>query len=106
MNLVSAAPPRILMVSAPTDVAGGKLHVVPFQGVGSEGGLGIWMPSDRFFWAGDYVQSADRPSMYLRDVARTLGAAGIRPERVAAQHLALTAWSPLEKLVRISDDDE
>lgn len=91
--------PRIRGVGEATDLAEGALRLVPIGGVGSEGALMAWVPGADFLWAGDYVQLADRPTMYAEEVLAAARREGIRPGRVAAQHLPLTPW---EKVVRVN----
>lgn len=84
-------------IDQPTSLAGGAIQVVPLQGAGSEGGLGVWIPGERFLWAGDYVQVVDRPSLYGREMIGTARAAGIEPVRFGAQHVGVADWSTLLK---------
>lgn len=93
------ALPGIRVVNSSTAMAGGAIRLIPLEGVGSEGALGAWLPGERFFWASDYFQRLDRPTLYAREIARTLADAGITPERIAAQHLPLTAWSTVTTLL-------
>ncbi|NOT09527.1 MAG: hypothetical protein HOP28_15155 [Gemmatimonadales bacterium] len=89
---------RLRLIDAPTDLAGGAVRVVPLEGLGTEGALAVYVPGEKFLWAGDYLQNASRPSLYATEVARTMRARGIAPERTAAQHLPLTLWSVIERL--------
>lgn len=82
-------------IDGPTELAGGAIRVVPLQGVGSEGGLGAWIPGEKFWWAGDYVQRLDQPTLYGREMIGTVRAAGVEPERFGAQHVGLADWSRL-----------
>jgi len=84
-------------VDQPTELAGGALKVVPLQGVGSEGGLGVWIPGEKFWWAGDYVQRLDQPTLYGREMIGTVRSAGATPERFGAQHVGLADWARLLK---------
>ena len=88
---------RFRPIDQPTDLAGGALRVVPLQGVGSEGGLGAWIPGEKFWWAGDYVQLLDQPTLYGREMIGTVRAAGATPERFGAQHVGLAEWARLLK---------
>jgi len=84
-------------VDQPTELAGGALTVVPLQGVGSEGGLGVWIPGEKFWWAGDYVQQPDKPTLYGREMIGTVRSIGATPERFGAQHVGLADWAKLLK---------
>jgi hypothetical protein len=81
-------------------LAGGKLRLYAIDGLGGEGAVMAYIEGDRFLWAGDYVQTVRRPSTYATDVWRAARHAGIRPTRVAAQHLPLTDWSTVDSLGR------
>lgn len=78
-------------------LAGGAIVVHPIRGVASEGALLVSIPGEKFVWAGDYVQRADQPTQYAREVVRTVTELGIAPDRIAAQHLPLTSWSAVIK---------
>ncbi len=82
-------------VDQPTELAAGALRVVPLQGVGSEGGLGVWIAAEKFWWAGDYVQRVDAPSLYGREMIGTVRSTGVEPVRFGAQHVGLADWSKL-----------
>lgn len=70
-------------------LAGGAITVHAMHGQSTEGAVSAWVPSDRFFWAGDYVQN-DPTSPYARDVAATIRALGLSPAKVGAQHVPVT----------------
>jgi hypothetical protein len=81
-------------------LAGGDLVVHALRGSSTELAIGVWMPNEKYFWAGDYVQgSPDSP--YARDVVRTVRALGLTPLKVGAQHIKLTDWRDLEARVII-----
>jgi hypothetical protein len=82
-------------IDQPTELAGGAIRIVPLQGVGSEGGLGVWIPGEKFWWAGDYVQRLDQPTLYGREMIGTVRSAGAAPERFGAQHVGLAEWARL-----------
>jgi len=88
---------RFRPIDQPTELAGGAIRIVPLQGVGSEGGLGVWIPGERFWWAGDYVQQLDQPSLYGREMIGTVRSAGVVPDRFGAQHVGLAEWARLLK---------
>jgi hypothetical protein len=76
-------------------LAGGDLVIHALRGTTTEGAVGAWIPSARFFWAGDYVQnSADSP--YARDIVATVRALGLSPLKVGAQHIKPIDWSELQ----------
>lgn len=77
-------------------LAGGAVVLHALQNTSTETALGAWLPSDRFLWAGDYVQpSATSP--YARDVVRTVRGLGLKPAIVGAQHLPLSDWASLDR---------
>ena len=78
--------------------ADGALTLHPIDGIGSEGALTAFIPSDRFLWASDFIQAVDEPSQYASEVWKAVQRDGLRPERTAAQHLNLTPWSKIEEL--------
>ncbi len=86
---------RFRAVDQPTELAGGAIRVVPLQGAGSEGGLGVWIPGEKFWWASDYVQQLDRPTLYGREMIGTVRSAGVEPERFGAEHVGLADWAKL-----------
>lgn len=79
-------------------LAGGDLVVHALRGTSTELALGVWMPKEQYFWAGDYVQNGDNP--YVRDVVRTVHALGIKPAKLGAQHIKLSDWSDIEGRVQ------
>jgi len=80
------------------ELAGGALTLHPIDGIGSEGALMAFMPSDRFLWASDFIQTVAEPSQYASEVWKAVQRDGLRPERTAAEHLNLTPWSKVEEL--------
>src|SRR5215472_2270934 len=80
------------------ELAGGALTLHPIDGIGSEGALMAFMPSDRFLWASDFIQTVAEPSQYASEVWKAVQRDGLRPERTAAEHLNLTPWSKIEEL--------
>ncbi|MEO8448536.1 MAG: hypothetical protein ABI647_02025 [Gemmatimonadota bacterium] len=91
-------PMRFRAVNDSLRLAGGGLVLHAIDGIGSEGALMGWLPSERFLWASDYVQTVSEPSQYASEVVSAAGRVGIRPARLAAQHLPLTEWSKVEQL--------
>jgi hypothetical protein len=77
-------------------LAGGDVVVHALHGTSTEGAVGVWIPSAKYFWAGDYVQNgADSP--YARDIVATIRKLGLVPAKIGAQHIRLTDWSDIEK---------
>lgn len=74
----------------------GALQLHAIDGIGSEGALMAWIAADKFLWAGDFIQTLAEPSAYADEVIAAVRRVKIQPERVAAQHLALTPWSKVE----------
>ncbi len=70
----------------------------PIDGVASESAIAACDQPDATLWASDYIQDATAPSMYLDEVCRAVTRVRRVPERVAAQHLALTEWDGLKRL--------
>jgi hypothetical protein len=91
---------RFRPVDGGLDLADGALRVRTIGGIGSEGAVLVWLPGDRFLWPGDYIQTTQRPTTYAAEVLRAVRREGFRPERFAAQHNELTAWSVVEALFR------
>jgi hypothetical protein len=85
-------------VSDSLRLAGGDLVAHALQGLSTEGALGVWLPAEAFFWAGDYVQSLTKPTVYGRDVVRTLDALRIAPVRFGAEHVPIGEWTALRAL--------
>lgn len=79
-------------------LAGGDVVLHVIDGPSSEGALMVWIASDRLLWASDYLQNIGEPTEYGREVLDAASRARLRPERFAAEHLALTSWSRLEAL--------
>ncbi|HEX6038370.1 hypothetical protein [Longimicrobium sp.] len=92
----ASSPLRFMAVEDSASLGGGRLRLYAINGVGSEGALMAWLPEAGFLWAGDYVQTLREPSSYAQEVMAAARRAGIRPERVAAQHLPLTPWAQVE----------
>jgi len=88
-----AARLRFVAVGDSLSLAGGLLRLLAIDGLGSEGALSAYFPSDRFLWAGDYVQNVRGPTTYAAEVIAAMARHGVAPERIAAMHLAVTPWS-------------
>lgn len=83
------------------DLANGALTLHPIDGIGSEGALMVFLPSDRFLWASDFIQRVDEPSEYASEVWQAAQRDHLHPERTAAEHLNLTPWSKIEELQKL-----
>lgn len=91
---------RFVPIDEASDQAGGNVRLIPIDGVASEVALMAYLPKDKFLWASDYIQTLDAPSQYAQEVMNAAGRSGIQPDRVAAEHLPLTAWSDVVKAQR------
>jgi hypothetical protein len=80
-------------------LAGGAIGLYPIDGIASEGALIAFLRHDAFLWASDYVQTVAEPSRYGLEVYQAVKRAGVEPARLAAEHLHVTPWETLEKLV-------
>ena len=89
---------QFIGVDSRYELAGGALTLHPIDGIGSEGALMAFIPSDRFLWASDFIQTVDEPSQYASEVWNAVHRDGLHPERTAAEHLNLTPWSKIEEL--------
>lgn len=83
---------RWIVVDSTRALAGGAVRLQAIDGVSTEGALMGMVPRAGFLWAGDYVQSVARPSLYAREVMAAVRRAGFVPDRFAAEHLTLTPW--------------
>lgn len=92
-------PLRFRAVRDSLSVAGGAIRLYPIDGIASEGALIGFVRSEAFLWASDYVQTVAEPSRYGLEVYQAAMRAGVEPSRLAAQHLPLTPWETLRKLV-------
>lgn len=57
----------------------------------------LQMVAAEFLWASDFIQTLESPSRYAREVMDAAERDGIRPERVASEHLPITMWSEVLK---------
>ena len=87
---------NFLAISQATNLAGGRVRVVPIDGIGSEVALMVYLPEEKFLWASDYIQTLDQPTLYAAEVLGAAQRAGFSPERVAAEHLPLTDWKAVQ----------
>ncbi len=98
-NAPRGAQLRIQTLTDSLSLAGGRIHLYPIDGAASEGALIAWIPGDQYLWASDFVQTVRQPTQYGSEVWNAAHRAGITPQRFAAEHLPLTAWDVLDKLV-------
>ncbi|HEU4629425.1 MAG TPA: hypothetical protein VFS08_06745 [Gemmatimonadaceae bacterium] len=96
----AAAPFRFRAVDDSLALGGGALRLHTIGGIGSEGALMVYLPAERFLYAGDFVQTAKRPAQYTAEVIAAVHRAGLAPERLAAMHLPVTPWGAIEALMR------
>ena len=88
------------------DLAGGAVRIRAIDGVGSEGAIMAYMPSDRFLYAGDYIQPGGPDSfsaVYAREVRAAVQRAGFTPERFIAMHMKLGQWLDIERIAPRGD---
>jgi hypothetical protein len=89
---------RLVGVDAPYKLAGGAVTLHPIDGIGSEVAIMAFVAADRLLWASDYLQTVAEPTAYASEVVAAVRRDRLMPERVAAQHVPLTAWSRVEAL--------
>jgi len=77
-------------------LAADRLRLMPIDGIGSEVALMAYFPDEKFLWASDFIQTLDEPSAYAHEVLLAAKRSGIVPERVAAEHLALSDWKSVQ----------
>jgi hypothetical protein len=91
---------RFIPIDSATQVAGGKVTIVPIDGIGSEIALACFVANDRFLWASDYIQDTSEPTAYASDVWNAVQRAHLEPKQVAAEHVGLTDWARIAALQR------
>jgi hypothetical protein len=96
-------PLRFRAVRDSLSLAGGAIRLYPIDGIASEGALIAFLRRDSFLWASDYVQTVAEPSRYGLEVHQAVMRAGVEPTRLAAEHLPLTPWETLRKVVAGTD---
>lgn len=89
---------KFIPVESRYELAAGALTLHPIDGIGSEGALMVFIQSDHFLWASDFIQTVEEPSEYASEVRKAVHREGLHPERTAAAHLNLTPWSKIEEL--------
>lgn len=95
---------RFVGVSDSLRLAGGELLLFAIDGRTSEVALAAYVRPDRFLWASDFIQTLQEPTAYLDDVWQAVARVGVTPERVAAEHLALSQWATADRLARRPGD--
>lgn len=90
---------RMATVTDSLSLAGGRVRLYPIDGVASEGALMVWIPGDGYLWASDFVQTVGEASEYAAEVYRATRRVGIAPDRFAAEHMPLTPWETLLKVI-------
>ncbi|HEV8124916.1 MAG TPA: hypothetical protein VGP80_11765 [Gemmatimonadales bacterium] len=94
---------RFRPVTGVLDLAGGDIQVRAIDGIGSEGALIALINPARFLWASDYIQTIQEPSLYALEVLRAVERAKLEPVAVAAEHLPVTPWAEIQRLVGTLD---
>jgi len=90
---------RFRPVSDSLQLAGGAVSLHAIDGVASEGALIAYVRDAHFLWASDYIQDLTGPTIYAREVWLAATRAGLRPERVDAEHIPITPWARIQELV-------
>ena len=83
------------------DLGGGAVQLRSIDGVGSEGAIMAFIPSDRFLYAGDYIQPGGPGSfsaIYAREVRAAVRRAGFSPSRFIAMHMKLGTWDDVDHI--------
>lgn len=91
---------RFVGIDTTYNLADGAISLHPIDGIGSEVALMGYVTADHFLWASDYIQTVTEPTAYASEIWRAAQRDGLHPERTAAEHLPLTAWSRIEELQR------
>jgi hypothetical protein len=94
---------RFMAVEDQMDLGGGALRLRAIDGVGSEGAVMAYIPSDRFLYASDYIQPGGPGSFsaqYAREVRAAVQRAGFTPDRFVAMHMKLGQWADIEHLAQ------
>ena len=82
-------------------IGDGNVRIIPIKGISTEGALMVYIEDQRFLWAGDYIQTLRKPTSYLMNVWGTIDKSKeVMPLKVAAQHLPLTDWSAVTKVIQ------
>lgn len=90
-------------VSDSLNLGGSAIGLYPIDGIASEGALMGFVRGERFLWASDFVQTLREATQYGREVDAAVRRVGITPDRFAAEHLPLSQWSALVRLLAAGD---
>ena len=91
---------RVRTLTDSLSLGNGAIKLYTIDGAGSEGALMAFIPSERYLWASDFVQTVARPSQYATEVWNAAQRTGISPERFAAEHMPITPWSKVADVNR------
>jgi hypothetical protein len=91
---------KFVSVDQKLNLAGEAISLHAIDGIGSEVALMAYLSGDQFLWASDYIQTLDEPTSYASEVWRAVNRDGLKPVKVAAEHLPLTPWTKIEELQR------
>jgi hypothetical protein len=89
------------------ELGGGAVQLRAIDGVGSEGAVMAYIPSDHFLYAGDYIQPGGPGSfsaVYAREVRAAVQRAGFTPERFVAMHMKVGQWLDVERVAQRGDN--
>ena len=92
----ATSPFKFRAVTDSLTLAGGAVKVYALHGTSTEGAVGVWLPRERYFWAGDYAQPSPG-SPYMRDIVRTVHDLSLSPLKLGAQHMKLTEWADIDR---------
>jgi hypothetical protein len=96
---------KFIGVDGAFKLANGEVTLHPIDGIGSEVALMAYLANDHFLWASDYIQTLAEPTSYASEIWSAVQRDGLRPERVAAEHLPLTQWSKIDELQKQGSTD-
>src|SRR5262249_15810906 len=91
---------RVRTLTDSMSLGGGAITLYTIDGAASEGALMAFIPSERYLWASDFIQTVARPSQYATEVWNAAKRVGITPDRFAAEHVPLTPWSKVADVNR------
>jgi hypothetical protein len=91
---------RVHTLTDSMSLGGGAIKLYTIDGAASEGALMAFIPSEKFLWASDFIQTVARPSQYATEVWNAAKRVGITPDRFAAEHVGLTPWSKVADVNR------
>lgn len=89
---------KFIALEKMTPFANNQLLVFPINGIGSEGALACYLPQDQLLWASDYIQTAQAPSAYAKEVINAVNREKLKPLKMVAQHVGLTEWQQVLKV--------